>query len=251
MDPTDVSTTELAGSVAAHDFSLWGLFMQADVIVKSVIFLLFMASFWCWKIIFDKWSQLQTVNRKASKFEEEFWQSDDLDAWFKKLKKLATHPLGRVFAAGMQEWNASKDTVRAADMEAKKNVRARVSQVMQVAKNRELDRMENDLTFLATTGSTATFVGLFGTVWGIMNSFQNIAAEKSTNLVVVAPGIAEALFATAIGLIAAIPAMVAYNRISRSIDVFSGRLDDFISEFDALLSRQLERKPEPRNTKAA
>lgn len=240
-----VSGAELAGNVAqvGHDLSLMNLFLEADIIVKAVILGLFLASVWSWKIIFDKSAQLQVAQRRARKFEDGFWESDDLEHWYTQVKRKANHPLARVFLAGMREWSVSKEAgPNKPDRDQRQSIRERVRQVMQVATNRELDRLEREVGFLATLGSTAPFVGLFGTVWGIMNSFQNIATEKSTNLVVVAPGIAEALFATAIGLLAAIPAVIFYNRLSGSISQVGNVLDDFTSEFDALLSRQFDSK---------
>lgn len=241
MESTAVDAMEIAGTVAPHDLSLISLFLHANFIVKLVIFALFFSSFWSWKIIFDKWTMLKTSRAKAAKFEKGFWDSNDIDEWYRRTIQKANHPLARVFAAGMQEWYASKGTNLARlSHEARDAIRARVAQLMMVARNREVDEMEKSLGFLATVGSTAPFVGLFGTVWGIMDSFQSIAAEKSTNLTVVAPGIAEALFATAVGLLAAIPAVIAYNKLSAAVGRFAGVMEDFSNEFDAMLSRQFD-----------
>lgn len=240
---TSVDSATLAGSAASatHDLSMWGMFMQADFIVKSVIVMLLLASFWSWAIIFEKWMRFKMVKAKAQKFEREFWSAEALDAFHEKAKKRASHPMLEVFLAAMEEWFRTKirdfTTMSAS---AKDALRERVNQIMLVTRNRELEKLENGLGFLATVGSSAPFIGLFGTVWGIMNSFQSIAMSKNTSLAVVAPGIAEALFATAIGLFAAIPAVIAYNKFSGELDKFAGVLEDFSTEFNTLLSRQID-----------
>ena len=223
-----------------HDFSMWGMFMQADWMVKLVLLLLIMASFWSWTIIFEKWYLFRSVKSKAQRFENEFWSSEALDKFYEKSKKRANHPMAIIFVAAMEEWFRSKTGSTPSQQGLKISLRERIVQVMQVARNRELERVENGLGFLATVGSSAPFIGLFGTVWGIMNSFHAIALSKNTSLVAVAPGIAEALFATAIGLFAAIPAVIAYNRFSNELARFSNKLEDFSTEFDTILSRQLE-----------
>ncbi len=234
-----VEATTLAGSAPAIDFSMWGMFMQADWVVKSVLILLILASFWCWAIIFEKWFLFRNVQARALKFENDFWSSDALDKFYEKVKKRANHPMAIIFVAAMEEWFRSKNTnTQGAGL--KIGVRERILQVMHVARNREIEHVEAGLGFLATTGSSAPFVGLFGTVWGIMNSFHGIALTKNTSLVAVAPGIAEALFATAIGLFAAIPAVIAYNKFSNELARFANKLEDFSLEFDTILSRQLE-----------
>jgi biopolymer transport protein TolQ len=237
-----VDSTALEGTVglAAHHFSMWGMFMQADLVVKSVMVLLVLASFWCWAIIFEKTFLFRTVKAKAQKFENDFWSSEALDKFYEKSKKRANHPMAIIFVAAMEEWFRSKTSNNQSQQGLKLSLRERVVQVMQVSRNREIEHLESGLGFLATTGSAAPFVGLFGTVWGIMNSFQAIALSKNTSLVAVAPGIAEALFATAIGLFAAIPAVIAYNKFSNELVRFSNKLEDFSTEFDTILSRQLE-----------
>ncbi len=222
-----------------HDFSMVGMFMQADWVVKLVMILLIMASFWCWAIIVEKWYLFRNVKAKAQRFENEFWSSDALDKFYEKSKKRANHPMAIIFVAAMEEWFRSK-TGNSPAAGLKMSLRERIVQVMQVSRNRELEQVESGLGFLATVGSSAPFIGLFGTVWGIMNSFHAIAASKNTSLVAVAPGIAEALFATAIGLFAAIPAVIAYNKFSNELARFSNKLEDFSTEFDTILSRQLE-----------
>ena len=246
-DPTTVSTavqgvdaTTLSGSAPMVDFSIFGMFMQADWVVKIVMLLLVMASFWCWAIIFEKWFLFRSVKAKAQRFENDFWSSEALDKFYEKSKKRANHPMAIIFVAAMEEWFRSKSSGGQSQPGLKIGLRERIVQVMQVARNREIDHVESGLGFLATTGSSAPFIGLFGTVWGIMNSFHGIAMTKNTSLVAVAPGIAEALFATAIGLFAAIPAVIAYNKFSNELARFANKLDDFSTEFDTILSRQLE-----------
>jgi biopolymer transport protein TolQ len=239
--PNAVQATELAGNIAAsaHDLSMIGLFWQADIVVKAVMVLLLLASFWCWSIIFQKIMSIKAMYVSGSRFEEKFWESNDLDDFYTQYSRKRAHPLHRVYMAGMEEWNLVKGRPPK-DADNKRSLLERISQLMLVARNKEIEQMEHGLGFLATIGSTGPFIGLFGTVWGIMNSFQNIAIQKSTNLAVVAPGIAEALFATAIGLFAAIPAVVFYNKISADITKFDGLMEDFSTEFGALISRQLD-----------
>ena len=234
-----VDSTSLAGTSSMHDFSIIGMFMQADWVVKIVMILLLAMSFYCWAIIVEKWFLFRKVKAKAQRFENDFWASEALDKFYEKSKKRANHPMAIIFVAAMEEWFRSKSgTSPAAGL--KISLRERIVQVMQVSRNRELEHVESGLGFLATTGASAPFIGLFGTVWGIMNSFHAIAMSKNTSLVAVAPGIAEALFATAIGLFAAIPAVIAYNKFSNELARFSNKLEDFSTEFDTILSRQLE-----------
>lgn len=238
-----VDSTTLAGTAAMHDFSMVGMFLQADWVVQIVMVLLLLASFWCWAIIVEKWYLFRNVKAKATRFENEFWASEALDKFYEKSKKRANHPMAIIFVAAMEEWFRSKSGNTAPTGPAgglKMSLRERIVQVMQVSRNRELEHVESGLGFLATVGSSAPFIGLFGTVWGIMNSFHAIAVSKNTSLVAVAPGIAEALFATAIGLFAAIPAVIAYNKFSNELARFSNKLEDFSTEFDTILSRQLE-----------
>lgn len=235
-----VDATTLAGSSAGHTFSLIGMFLQANITIQTVMALLLFASFWCWAIIFEKYFLFRSVKSKAQRFENEFWASEALDKFYDKVKKRANHAIAIIFVAAMEEWMRSKTTVNTPLQGLKISLRERVVQVMQVARNREIEHLESGLGFLATVGSSAPFIGLFGTVLGIMNSFQAIAASKNTSLVAVAPGIAEALLATAIGLFAAIPAVIAYNKFSNELVRFSNKLEDFSTEFDTILSRQLE-----------
>lgn len=241
MADATIDATQLAGSAPVVDLSLVGMFLQADPIVKFVMLMLFLASFWCWAIIFEKWYVFRNIKTRTAKFESDFWSSDALDKFHDKVKKRANHPMAIVFVAAMEEWFRSKGkNIPNVGNTLKPGVRERINQIMMVARNRELERLESGLGFLATTGSAAPFVGLFGTVWGIMNSFQAIAISKNTSLAAVAPGIAEALFATAIGLFAAIPAVIFYNKFSNELGTFAGKLEDFSTEFNTILSRQME-----------
>jgi len=241
MADATIDATQLAGTAPAVDLSLVGMFLQADPLVKFVMLMLFLASFWCWAIIFEKWYVFRNIKARTGKFESDFWSSDALDKFHDKVKKRANHPMAIVFVAAMEEWFRSKGkNIPNIGSTLKPGVRERINQIMQVARNRELERLESGLGFLATTGSAAPFVGLFGTVWGIMNSFHAIALSKNTSLAAVAPGIAEALFATAIGLFAAIPAVIFFNKFSNELGTFAGKLEDFSTEFNTILSRQME-----------
>ena len=241
---TPVEATTLAGSVAVHDYSIWGLFMQADFVVKAVILMLLFASFWSWAIVFEKLIKYRMLRNQSDSFEREFWSADALDQFHEKVRKRKNHhPMAVMFRAAMEEWFRSKQAsqkMATSGSSIKIGVRDRIAQMMSVARNRELDKLETGLGFLATVGTSAPFIGLFGTVWGIMNSFQSIAVSKNTSLAVVAPGIAEALFATAIGLLAAIPAVIFYNKFSNELGRYAMRLDDFSTEFSTLISRQID-----------
>ena len=223
---------------AAHDLSLIGLFLQADIVVKIVMLMLIAASVWVWAIVFEKVTSLRRATRAADAFEDRFWSGGSLDELYETEGSKPAHPMAAVFGAAMTEWRRS---TRAAGADlARGFARERVERAMGVTIQREMEALEKWMIFLASVGSTAPFVGLFGTVWGIMNSFSAIAQMQNTNLAVVAPGIAEALFATAIGLIAAIPAVLAYNKISTDLARFAVRLEGFSTEFGAILSRQSE-----------
>jgi biopolymer transport protein TolQ len=230
------------GGAAPHDLSIITLFLQADLIVKIVMFLLLAASFWSWAVIFDKIMKLRRLRRDAEHFEESFWSGGSLDDLYDRVGQRPMDPMSAVFAAAMREWRRSAAKGLAASTALRTNLQERIERVMHVTVSREMERVERFMPFLATVGSTSPFVGLFGTVWGIMNSFQAIAASKNTSLAVVAPGIAESLFATALGLVAAIPAVVAYNKFSTDFNRYASRLDGFSSEFSAILSRQLDEK---------
>lgn len=228
------------GTAAAGNLSLWGMFLQADIVVKIVLFVLLAASIWVWAVIFEKWSSIRKANKEADGFEDRFWSGGSLEDLYDQEGVRPAHPIAAVFGAAMGEW---RRTARISGTDLGHTlVRERVDRAIGVTVGREMDRMERWMVYLASVGATAPFVGLFGTVWGIMHSFSAIAAMHNTNLAVVAPGIAEALFATAIGLVAAIPAVLAYNKISTDLARFAGRLEAFGTEFSAILSRQTEEK---------
>jgi biopolymer transport protein TolQ len=241
MEGNVVDAVSLAGTAAPQDLSMLALFWNADWVVKSVILLLLAASVWCWAIIFEKVVSLRRLNGRADTFETAFWSGGAIDELYDRIGSRPQDPMSAVFVAAMREWRRGANRSNG-DRLSREGVQDRIERVMQVTANRELDRIERYMTFLASTGSTAPFIGLFGTVWGIMNSFEAIGATKNTSLAVVAPGIAEALFATALGLLAAIPAVLAYNKLSRDLDRYSGRLNGFAGEFLAILSRQIEER---------
>jgi len=230
----------LQGQSLGGEFSLLSLFLSAGLVVKLVMGLLIASSVWSWAVIIDKSLLFGRLKVKASKFEDAFWSGRPLDELHRKLGDKGDHPMARVFSAGMTEWARAKDIGRGDGLVA--GARDRIDKVMNVCVSRELESAERNLGVLATIGSAAPFVGLLGTVWGIMTAFQAIAATKDTNLAVVAPGIAEALFATALGLLAAIPAVVGYNRYSSALNSYAVRLQGFADEFSAILSRQLDER---------
>jgi biopolymer transport protein TolQ len=206
-----------------NSFSFISLFLKADFVVKFVIIILIAASVYSWAIIIDKYKLFKKINLTSSIFEEQFWSSKSADSLFKKIKDYNEDPMVNVFKAGMDFMIKNKSRSAVAQ--------ERIIQTLNSAIDKELENIESKLTFLATVGSTAPFIGLFGTVWGIMNSFQSIAISKNTNLAIVAPGIAEALFATALGLLAAIPAVVAYNKFTSDSRKYSTRLENFSQSF--------------------
>ncbi|MDP9126804.1 MAG: protein TolQ [Pseudomonadota bacterium] len=240
MDPqATINSVQLAGSVASNDMSLMGLFAHADMIGKVVITGLMMISNLTWAIIFDKMIKIGRLKRRATYFEERFWSSGSLDMLYDKIKRPAD-PMQAVFVAGMKEWRGANDKGLFMKQDARNNVQSRVDRILQVTIGREMAMVETWMTFLASVGSVAPFIGLFGTVWGIMHSFIGIAQAQNTSLAVVAPGIAQALLATAIGLVAAIPATAAYNKFSTDIGRYGARLENFANDFVATLSRNLE-----------
>jgi biopolymer transport protein TolQ len=241
MQGNPIDATALGG-VVTHDLSILGLFLQADIIVKVVMLILLLASFWSWAVIFDKLMRLRRLRRDASAFEESFWSGGSLDDLYDRIGNRPLDPLSAIFAAAMREWRRSAAKGLTASNNLRASLQDRIERVMEVTIGREMERLERFMSYLATVGSTAVFVGLFGTVWGIMNIFQSIAASKNTSLAVVAPGIAEALFSTLLGLVAAIPAVIAYNKLSTDFGRYAGRLEAFSSEFSAILSRQLDEK---------
>ena len=191
----------------------------------------------CWAIIFEKLLTVRRLNKRSDEFEQAFWSGKSLDDLFDKVSSNPRDPMSAVFAAAMREWRRVSGNT---SENFKVGLADRIERVMQITVNREMGRAEKYMTFLATTGATAPFVGLFGTVWGIMHSFQSIAISSNSSLAVVAPGIAEALFATALGLLAAIPAVVAFNKLNRDLDRYAGRLESFAGEFVAILSREMD-----------
>jgi len=239
MQNQAVEAVQLGGN--APDFSIIGMFMQADFIVQTVMIMLLTASVWGWSIIFNTWNRVKVARSKADGFEEVFWSGNSLDELYARMRTAPDHPLAAVFVAAMREWQRSLST-RTSGVD-KLAVQDRIYKVMHVTTGREMDRLEGQVGYLATIGSAAPFVGLFGTVWGIMNSFAAIALASDTSLATVAPGIAEALLATALGLVAAIPAVIAYNKLSSDIGRYASRVEGFADEFAAILSRQLEERP--------
>lgn len=228
---------DAVAQAAPHtDFSIFGLFMQADLVVKAVMLGLLAASVWTWAIIVDKTMLYGRVSREMNRFEKIFWSGQSLEELYQAMSERPAVGLGSVFVAAMKEWKRSHEQNAASFI----GMQARLDRVLDLAISRESEGLEKNLGFLATVGSSAPFVGLFGTVWGIMNAFTAIAASSSTNLAVVAGPIAEALFATAIGLVAAIPAVIAYNKLSSDAGKMVSRLEGFADEFSTILSRQLE-----------
>lgn len=231
-----VEVIDLGGNIP--DFSLLGMFASADWIVQLVMLVLLGSSLWCWAIIFDKSKRIRRVTAQANKFDTEFWSGNSLEDLYERVRKNPDHPMAAIFVAAMREWQRSVSGRGSSKLGM--GLQDRIYRVMRVTVSREMERLENYLSFLATVGSTAPFVGLFGTVWGIMNAFEQIAITHNSSLAVVAPGIAEALFATAMGLVAAVPAVVAYNKISNELGRYANRLEGFADEFGTILSRQLD-----------
>jgi len=228
--------TETLALAHGADFSLWGLYAQATLTVKIVMWLLVLSSFWAWAIIIQKHIVFRRARSEQARFEAAFWSGQPLDELY---DKIGPEPDGRaetVFAAGMTEWRRSHRV----DGALIPGAQARIDRSMDVAISKEAEGLEKGLPFLATVGSTAPFIGLFGTVWGLMNAFINIAEQQNTNLAVVAPGIAEALLATGLGLLAAIPAVIFYNKLSSDSDKIVRGYESFADEFATILSRQLD-----------
>ena len=237
----DVAQTGGSATPDVGGISVVSLFMRADIIVKLVFVLLVLASLWSWTIIINKSIAIASLKRRGDKFEKVFWSGISLDELYQQFSKSPDNPMPAVFVSALREWRRAFEggAPREASLPA---IRERIDKAMTVTMLRETDGIEKRLGFLATVGATAPFVGLFGTVWGIMNSFSAIAARHDTTLAVVAPGIAEALFATAMGLLAAIPAVIFYNKFVNDISRYTSRLEGFSDEFSAILSRQLDEK---------
>ena len=221
----DISS-QAVGLASSADFSLINLFIRADVIVKSVIILLIVCSIYSWAIIFDKFKLFKRINISSEEFEEKFWRSRSAESFYNSLPSNVDDPMALLFKESMQGLLKSK---------SKTHLIEKMSGVLELGIEKQMSKIEKGFTFLATVGSTAPFIGLFGTVWGIMNSFQSIAISRNTSLAIVAPGIAEALFATALGLLAAIPAVVAYNRFNNDSKKYSLRLESFSKRFLSII----------------
>ena len=234
---SDISNVDIVSE--APDFSMFGLFMQADIVVKSVIIVLILASLYSWNVIVSKILRMRQLKKLEREFEDIFWSGNSFEDLYETLNFNKSDPKSKIFCAAILEWKKSKSKF---DQSPNLNLlKDRMQRSMTVIFNKESENVERNLTFLATAGSTAPFIGLFGTVWGIMNSFKSIAIAQNTNLAVVAPGIAEALFATALGLFVAIPAVVAYNKISNDISKYFISLETFMDEFTTIFFRQLEK----------
>ena len=216
--------TQVVGLGGATDFSLWQLFLRADFVVKSVILILIASSIFSWALIFDKYRLFKRIDKSTKLFEDKFWKSKSAETFYKNLPDKTDDPLAQIFKSTMEELiktRSKSSTVQS----------ARVQRVIEVSIDKQSKNIEKNFTYLATVGSTAPFIGLFGTVWGIMNSFQSIAISRNTSLAIVAPGIAEALFATALGLLAAIPAVIAYNKFNSDSQRYLSRVDNFCKRF--------------------
>ena len=235
---SEISNTNIINE--SPDFSMFGLFMQADIVVKLVIIILIISSIYSWSVIVAKILRMRQLKKLEKEFEEIFWSGNSFEDLYETLNFNKTDPKSKIFCAAILEWKKSKSqSDQSLDLNSLKD---RMQRSMSVIFNKESENVEKNLTFLATAGSTAPFIGLFGTVWGIMNSFKSIAIAQNTNLAVVAPGIAEALFATALGLFVAIPAVVAYNKISNDLSKYFISLETFMDEFSTIFFRQLEKK---------
>ena len=221
----DIST-QAVGLASSADFSLINLFLRADIIVKSVIIILIVCSVYSWAIMIDKFKLFKKINTSSEEFEEKFWRSKSAETFYNNLPNNVEDPMAALFKESMQSLLKSK---------SKANLIERMDGMLEVGIEKQMSKIEKGFTFLATVGSTAPFIGLFGTVWGIMNSFQSIAISRNTSLAIVAPGIAEALFATALGLLAAIPAVVAYNRLNTESKKYSQKLESFSKRFISII----------------
>ena len=225
----------------ASNSSMWDLLWSADTVTKVVLIGLVLASVWSWAIIFEKFGVLRQLKQKTAKFEEKFWSGGSLDRLYDSLGSNPNEPMANMFVAAMKEWKRTNILKSKTDRGLRGvSLQQRIEKAMMVSMDKDLDSLETRLGFLASTGSVAPLVGLFGTVWGIINSFNAIAVTQSNSLSAMAPGIAEALFTTAFGLIAAIPAVVAYNKISSDLDRYAKKLEAFMSEFSTILSREID-----------
>ena len=219
--------------------SIWGMFNHSDMFMKALIIALLLASVWSWAIIIEKWRTFKKIRSRSASFERQFWSGGSLETLYTDLNGKAKDPLSAIFLAAMKEWKRSMRTRKEGSFKGV-NLQERIEKVMQITIEREIENLNNRLIFLASTGSVAPLAGLFGTVWGIMASFQAIGVTKNTNISAVAPGVAEALLTTAVGLIAAIPAVVAYNKFANDIERFTNKMETFAGELEAIISRQIE-----------
>ncbi|KIJ89141.1 protein TolQ [Rickettsia asembonensis] len=226
--------------VTQGHLSIFSLISSSDIIGKSVMLMLLIASIWSWAIILDKIFKLAQVQRRMKNFENVFWSGGVLEQLYESIKRSVNNPLALIFVSAMDECKSL--STRGLSDALKNNHKERITGAMYLAQNREVEKLEKNLSFLATVGSSAPFVGLFGTVWGIMHSFQSIATSKNTSLAVVAPGIAEALLATAIGLFAAIPAVIFYNYLISRITLINNKIEDFSSELNSILSKAIDQE---------
>lgn len=229
--------------IASHDLSIYGLFLQADIVVKFVMGLLVLLSVWTWAVAIEKWLSIGGAVSKAKKFEAAFWSGQPIEEMDDRVSENSSEAMARVFSSVSREWRDARRMSSFTTPQADALLN-RAERLMNAASDRELSRLEKGLGTLATIGSVSPFIGLLGTVWGIMNAFRDIGAQGSTNLAVVAPGIAEALFATTLGLVAAIPAVVFYNKFASDAGNFADRLDTFTQEFIVRLSRRLTERSE-------
>jgi biopolymer transport protein TolQ len=223
------------------DFSIFSLFLQADIVVKTVILILLLSSIWSWTIIFSKYTNLKSILMETEDFEEKFYSSETLSKLSKRIGGQPTHPMEAVFFAAMVYFDRIKTGFSNKNFDFKKSFCENVKKEMEIVINKELTGLENGLNFLASVGSTAPFIGLFGTVWGIMNSFTAIGISQNTSLAVVAPGIAEALFATALGLVAAIPAVLFFNKFNNMLEILNNKLEVFSDEILVIISKEIFR----------
>ena len=226
-------------AIVTSDFSFGSLFLRADWAVRGVMLILVAASIWSWAIAVDKGIMIFSLNKHAKRFEDIFWSGKTLDELKLELKDSLSDPMSRVFSAAIKEYDEYSSLKIKSN--APMSSQYRIDSIMNLIVNRELSKLERGMTTLATIGSSSVFIGLFGTVWGIMNSFRAIAASQNTSLTVVAPGIAEALFATALGLIAAIPAVIFYNKYTADLNKYGGRLEGYADELSAILSRKISK----------
>ena len=220
--------TQVVGLGGSTDFSLWQLFIRADFVVKAVIIILLLASIYSWALIFEKYRLFKKIELSSSSFEDKFWKAKSAENFYNNLSNKNKDPLTAIFQSAMSELIKTKSKSTLVQS-------TRVTRVLEISLDREMKAIEKNFTFLATVGSTAPFIGLFGTVWGIMNSFQSIAISRNTSLAIVAPGIAEALFATALGLLAAIPAVIAYNKFSSDSKKYVVRIENFSKRFISII----------------